>query len=169
MRILVLFSCSLFLLIAQAAPIETYTFETAEQEETFYKLNDELRCLVCQNQSIAESNADLAKDLRREIYKMISEGQSEAQIIDFMVQRYGDYVLYRPPFKPLTWLLWFGPAVIFFIGLFIVIRLVRAQSQERQAVTFSQEEMERIKNLHAEQAGAESDTESQRNKGMDDR
>ena len=153
MRFIYIFLTMLFLHlvpVVQAAPIETYTFETPEQEEIFYKLNDELRCLVCQNQNIAESNADLAKDLRREIYKMINEGQTEDQIVDFMVQRYGDYVLYRPPFKPLTWLLWFGPAVIFFIGLFIVIRLVKAQSEDKKVLSFSEEEVERIKNLYSE-------------------
>lgn len=155
-----LFICSFMLLMqwsssALAAPIETYTFETPAQEEAFYRLSDELRCLVCQNQNIAESNADLAKDLRREIYQMINEGQSEEQIIDFMVERYGDYVLYRPPFKPLTWLLWFGPAVIFFIGLFMVIRILKAQAKDKQAVTLSEKDLERIKQLHAEQGLSE--------------
>ena len=146
-----LFALLSFMPVVHAAPIETYTFDRPDQEEIFYRLNDELRCLVCQNQNIAESNADLAKDLRREIYNMINDGQTEEEIVDFMVQRYGDYVLYRPPFKPLTWLLWFGPVAIFCIGLIIVIRLVKAQSQDKQAVTFSEEEVERIKSLHAEQ------------------
>lgn len=134
-----------------AAPIETFKFDSPETEKVFHKLSDELRCLVCQNQNIAESNADLAKDLRLEIYTMLSEGKSEEEIVDFMVQRYGDYVLYRPPFKPMTWLLWFGPIIIFVLGLIFVVRFMKAQSADTQAETLSEEEVERIKSLHAEQ------------------
>jgi len=154
MRFLTVFSIILLLQAApvlQAAPIETYTFESAEQEEIFYKLSDELRCLVCQNQNIAESNADLAKDLRREIYNMINEGQSEEQIIDFMVQRYGDYVLYRPPMKPLTWLLWFGPAIVFLFGVYYAIKRFRSVSTDVPQSDLSEQDIERIKRLHAEQ------------------
>jgi cytochrome c-type biogenesis protein CcmH len=154
MRFLTVFSIILLLQAApvlQAAPIETYTFESPEQEETFYKLSDELRCLVCQNQNIAESNADLAKDLRREIYNMINEGQSEEQIIDFMVQRYGDYVLYRPPMKPLTWLLWFGPAIVFLFGVYYAIKRFRSLSTDVPQSDLSEQDIERIKRLHAEQ------------------
>lgn len=134
-----------------AAPIETFKFDSAETEKVFHKLSEELRCLVCQNQNIAESNADLAKDLRLEIYTMLSKGKSEEEIVDFMVQRYGDYVLYRPPFKPMTWLLWFGPIIVFVFGLIYVVRLMKSQSSEMQPESLSQEEIERIKNLHAEQ------------------
>jgi len=154
MRFLTVFSLILLLQAApvlQAAPIETYTFENAEQEEIFYKLSDELRCLVCQNQNIAESNADLAKDLRREIYNMISEGQTEEEIIEFMVQRYGDYVLYRPPMKPLTWLLWFGPAIVFLFGLYYAIKRFRSVSTDVLQADLSEQDIERIKRLHAEQ------------------
>jgi cytochrome c-type biogenesis protein CcmH len=154
MRFLTVFSLILLLQVApvlQAAPIETYTFENPEQEDIFYKLNDELRCLVCQNQNIAESNADLAKDLRREIYNMISEGQTEEEIVEFMVQRYGDYVLYRPPMKPLTWLLWFGPALVFLFGLYYAIKRFRSVSTDVPQSDLSEQDLERIKRLHAEQ------------------
>ena len=135
-----------------AAPIETFKFESAETEKVVHKLSEELRCLVCQNQNIAESNADLAKDLRLEIYTMLSAGKSEEEIVDFMVQRYGDYVLYRPPFKPMTWLLWFAPVIIFVFGLIYVVRLVKSQSSAaRQPAALSDEEINRIKNLHTEQ------------------
>lgn len=134
-----------------AAPIETFKFDSPEAEKTFHKLSDELRCLVCQNQNIAESNADLAKDLRLEIYTMLSQGKSEDEIVDFMVQRYGDYVLYRPPFKPMTWLLWFGPIIIFVIGLIFVIRFMKSQNEGGQVESLSEEDVERIKSLHAEQ------------------
>lgn len=137
--------------ITVAAPIETFKFDSPEAEKTFHKLSEELRCLVCQNQNIAESNADLAKDLRLEIYTMLKKGKTEAEIVDFMVQRYGDYVLYRPPFRPMTWLLWFGPAIVFAIGLFFVLRFMRSQKTDAQMESLSDADIERIKNLHAEQ------------------
>jgi len=134
-----------------AAPIETFSFDSPETEKIFHKLSEELRCLVCQNQNIAESNADLAKDLRLEIYTMLSDGKTEDEIVDFMVARYGDYVLYRPPFKPMTWLLWFGPVLMFAFGLVFVVRFLKSQSKSGQSESLSEEEIKRIKNLHAEQ------------------
>lgn len=95
-------------------------------------LSEQLRCLVCQNQSIAESNADLAVDLRREIGKQINAGKSDGEIIDFMVARYGDFVLYRPPLKAHTLLLWFGPALLAAAGLIAFTRVVR--NRRRRAV-----------------------------------
>jgi len=139
-----------FAVRAIAAPIETFKFDSPDTEKVFHKLSDELRCLVCQNQNIAESNADLAKDLRLEIYTMLMDGKTEDEIIDFMVQRYGDYVLYRPPFKPMTWLLWFGPLIVFLIGLIYAIRFMRSQSSEPSQESMSEEDIERVKNLHAD-------------------
>ncbi len=134
-----------------AAPIETFKFDSPENEKIFHKLSEELRCLVCQNQNVAESNADLAKDLRLEIYTMLTKGKTEKEIVDFMVKRYGDYVLYRPPFKPMTWLLWFGPAIAFVIGLIFVVRYMKSQNTSAPMKNLSEEDIERIKNLHAEQ------------------
>ncbi len=146
--LLVVLSCSFN---AVAAPVETFQFDSPENEKIFHKLSEELRCLVCQNQSVAESNADLAKDLRLEIYSMLQKGKTEEDIVSFMVDRYGDYVLYRPPFKPMTWLLWFGPIIAFFIGLIFVVRYMKAQSMRKQVESLSDADVERIKNLHAEQ------------------
>jgi cytochrome c-type biogenesis protein CcmH len=134
---------------AHAGPVVTYDFATAEQEALFIKLSEELRCLVCQNQSISDSNADLAKDLRDEIYGMLQQGKSEAEIVDFMVVRYGDFVLYRPPMKPVTWLLWFGPAVALLVGFVVVIRIVK-KLKRAAAVEMSAEEAERLKQLQSE-------------------
>lgn len=136
---------------AISAPVETFQFDSPETEKTFHKLSEELRCLVCQNQNVAESNADLAKDLRLEIYTMLSDGKTEDEIVDFMVQRYGDYVLYRPPLKPMTWLLWFGPVIIFAIALVFVVRFLKSQDDATQTDSLSKDDIERIKNLHAEQ------------------
>ena len=119
---------------AAGAAIEVYEFANAQQEEDFKELTFELRCLVCQNQNIADSNADLAKDLRNEIHKMLNEGQDKQQVVDFMVARYGDFVLYRPPVNTSTALLWFGPFLIGVVGLFLLVRFIRS-SAAKPAVT----------------------------------
>ncbi len=80
------------------------------------KLEEELRCLVCQNQSLADSNAPLAEDLRREVHALAAQGKDDEQIKQFLVQRYGDFVLYRPPVKATTWLLWAGPFLLLLVG-----------------------------------------------------
>ncbi len=85
----------------------------------------ELRCLVCQNESLASSNAELAVDLRREVRSLIEQGQSDADIRSFLVKRYGDFVLYKPEVKPVTWLLWFGPFVLLLLALAVALRLMR--------------------------------------------
>ena len=89
----------------------------------------ELRCLVCQNQTIADSHADLAQDLRQQVREMLQKGQSDAQIIDYMTQRYGDFVLYRPPVKSTTALLWYGPAVLMLGGLGVLAVVLRRRSK----------------------------------------
>lgn len=132
-----------------AGPVVTYDFASPEQEALFNKLSNELRCLVCQNQAIADSNADLAKDLRDEMYGMLQQGKSEAEIVDFMVARYGDFVMYRPPMKPVTWLLWFGPAIALIAGFFFVVRIVNKQKRAA-ANDMSSEEVERLKALQSE-------------------
>ena len=108
-------------------------------------LAEQLRCLVCQNQSIAESNAELAVDLRRQINEQISQGRSDSEIVDFMVQRYGDFVLYRPPFKTTTLLLWLGPGLLFAMGLGVLIynlRRRRAQRDEQPLTVAQQKQAE---------------------------
>ena len=97
-------------------------------EKRMVAISDELRCLVCQNESLSGSHAELANDLRREIRTLIKEGKSDAEIMDFMVSRYGDFVRYRPPVKGATLLLWFGPAALLFVGLFALIRYLRRRN-----------------------------------------
>lgn len=138
---------------AIAGPYETFEFDSPEKEKLFHKLSEELRCVVCQNQSIAESNAELAQDLRHKIYAMLNEGKSEKEITDFMVERYGDFVLYRPPVEPKTWLLWFGPVIAFFVGLIFVVRFLKSQSEKKPAPSLSEKDLERVKNLHAQKTG----------------
>ena len=131
---------------AQAA-IEAYQFKDAQTEAQYNELIDELRCLVCQNQNLADSDADLAKDLRQQTYEMLQAGKGRAEIIDYMVQRYGDFVLYRPPVKSNTLLLWGGPFVLLLIVLVAVFLRFRkpepADAPEQDAVS-------RAKNLLAE-------------------
>ena len=100
----------------------------AATEQRLVAISSELRCLVCQNESIAGSNAELANDLRREIRTMIRDGKSDAEIMDFMVSRYGDFVRYRPPLKGSTLLLWFGPVLLFVVALGAMVRYLRRRT-----------------------------------------
>ena len=129
------FSMSIFALLLclpmlAQAKVETYVFDTPAQEESYKKLTAELRCLVCQNQNLADSNAELALDMRRKTYEMVSAGKSEKEIVDFMVTRYGDFVMYRPPLKSTTMFLWFGPMILLAVAAVIVIVFIRKQKQQ---------------------------------------
>ncbi len=122
-------------LVAGAA-IEVHKFDDPGQEKLYKSLISELRCLVCQNQNLADSNADLAKDLREKTYEMVVAGKSKEEIIDWMVARYGDFVLYRPPLQRNTLLLWGGPFVIFLVGVVVLVRFIRRRpSGDRQVLT----------------------------------
>lgn len=126
MRVLLLMVFCLALSAPARAAIEAYQFESAQMEADYNKLINELRCLVCQNQNLAGSDADLAHDLRRETYEMLNEGKSPQQVVEFMVERYGDFVLYRPQFKSTTYLLWLGPFLLLIGVLALLIRRLRA-------------------------------------------
>lgn len=124
--------CTLFLVSTAAfgsAAQEAAMAADPVAEKRLQALSEELRCLVCQNQTIADSNAELAQDLRREVRTMIKDGKSDKEIIDFMVTRYGDFVLYRPPVKAITYLLWGGPLVLLVFGLFALQRYLRQRAQ----------------------------------------
>ncbi|MDJ0956648.1 MAG: cytochrome c-type biogenesis protein CcmH [Arenicellales bacterium] len=128
------------------AKVEVLQFDSVEQERRYNQLIEELRCLVCQNQNLADSNADLAKDLREKTYQMIKAGSSNEEIVDYMVDRYGDFVLYRPPVKLSTVILWTGPFVLLLIGLWVLVRLVR-QRRNQPVATLSQEQHEQAQRL----------------------
>jgi cytochrome c-type biogenesis protein CcmH len=98
-------------------------------EQRLIAISEEMRCLVCQNESLAGSRAELAQDLRRELRELIRAGKSDAEIKDFMVSRYGDFVLYRPPVKPTTWLLWGGPFVLMIGGVIALLVYLRRRGQ----------------------------------------
>jgi cytochrome c-type biogenesis protein CcmH len=98
-------------------------------EARMTRITSELRCLVCQNQTIADSNADLAADLRRETRELLRQGKSDAEIVDYLTARYGDFVLYRPPLRATTVLLWFGPAVMLVVGASVLVLVLRRRTR----------------------------------------
>lgn len=130
---------------AQSAPAVTESNEAAAtafdpvEHKRVLGISEQLRCLVCQNQSIAESNAELAVDLRNQVIEQINAGRTDEEIIKYMVDRYGDFVLYKPPFKASTVVLWLGPGVLFFgavIGFYISLRRRKKQvAQTERALT----------------------------------
>jgi cytochrome c-type biogenesis protein CcmH len=106
-----------FTAVAQKTGVqEPLVFASQQQQERFNKLTEELRCLVCQNQNLADSDAPLAHDLRREVHEMVLAGRTNKQIKEFLVTRYGDFVLYRPPVQKNTYLLWLAPLILLLIG-----------------------------------------------------
>ena len=124
------------------AGVEVHKFDNPEQEQQYNRLVAELRCLVCQNQNLADSNAELAQDLRQEVYEMIQNGATDQEIVSFMVARYGDFVLYRPPFKTTTAFLWIGPFIILAAGFVILLVFVR---KRRQSVAVELDETEQAR------------------------
>lgn len=120
------FITSFFLLFTNfaLANVATPVAENPELEKRVQAVAEELRCLVCQNQTIADSHADLAIDLKNQVREMLAQGKSNKEVTDYMVQRYGDFVLYRPPVKTTTWLLWFGPFLLLIGGIgFLMLKL----------------------------------------------
>ncbi|MGB0223777.1 MAG: cytochrome c-type biogenesis protein, partial [Marinobacterium sp.] len=119
---------ALFLLVllssSSFAAIDTHNFKSVEDEKRFHALAAELRCPKCQNQNIADSDSPIAKDLRTEVFRMIDEGAEDESIIDFMVTRYGDFVLYRPKMNSQTWLLWNGPFLVLGFGVLVILAVV---------------------------------------------
>ena len=123
--------------------LETFKFETKTEEQHFKDLIEELRCLVCQNQSLLDSDAELAHDLRAEVYDMVQEGKDDDEIVEFLVARYGDFVLYNPPVKPSNYLIWFGPFVLLLIAAIVLLRAIRRQKRTA-ATDISPEERTRL-------------------------
>ncbi len=122
-------------LFAQASDPTPLQFNDAAEEARFHKLTAELRCVMCQNQSLADSNAQIAHDLRREVLDLMREGRNDAEVKDFLVARYGEFVLYRPRVEGSTWLLWFGPALLLLVGGFVVARIVRRRANVAPGAT----------------------------------
>ncbi|GMR07467.1 MAG: cytochrome c-type biogenesis protein CcmH [Gammaproteobacteria bacterium] len=132
-----------FMQSAANAAVEVVQFDDKSKAKRYYKIISELRCLVCQNQNLAESNAPLAKDLRRQVYKMLNEDKTDAEIYDYMVSRYGEFVLYNPPLRATTLLLWIGPFIFLGIGVWSVIVIIRRRARA-PARAISNEERSRL-------------------------
>lgn len=122
-------------LLALAQAIQPLPFRDRAEEVRFQKLSTELRCPMCQNETLADSNAPIAHDLRRQIFEMMQAGKSDAEIKAYLVDRYSDFVLYKPPVEPKTWLLWFGPLVVLAIGGMVVAVQVRRRARQAPATT----------------------------------
>lgn len=138
-----------FLLFAQvslSAPLEV----APEYQERYHDLLNELRCLVCQNQTIAESDSELANDLRVEVNKMLNQGASDSEIIEFMANRYGDFVLYKPLVQPKTYLLWYGPFLFLALVLLMVLMFLKKHRPVADA-DLSKEEKQKLKSILKEQ------------------
>ncbi len=116
-------------------------------EKRLIAISSELRCLVCQNESLAGSNAELAQDLRREIRSLINDNKSDGEIMEFMVSRYGDFVRYRPPLKGTTLLLWFGPALLFAVALVALVRYLRRRDKALKDAPLSADEQRQADDL----------------------
>ena len=129
-----------------ASVFEPRSFTSSEHEQRYHALIEELRCLVCQNQTIADSNADLASDLRREVYRMVEDGRSAEEIAGFMVARYGDFVLYRPPLRGGTMLLWAGPFLLVTAGLAVLVVYLRRRRRS-PAAPIDEEARERLRRI----------------------
>lgn len=120
----ILIACLLSVSLCLHAAIETYQFDSPEQEARFRQLGYEIRCPKCQNQAIGDSDAEISGDLRAEVYRMLKDGANDEEIKEFMVARYGRYVLYNPPLNKHTLILWFGPAVLLILGgIFVGLRI----------------------------------------------
>ena len=120
----ILIACLLSVSLCLHAAIETYQFDSPEQEARFRQLGYELRCPKCQNQAIGDSDAEISGDLRAEVNRMLKDGATDDEIKEFMVARYGRYVLYNPPLDKHTLILWFGPAVLLILGgIFVGLRI----------------------------------------------
>ena len=141
--------------------VDVYEFSSEDRRERYQKFIEELRCPKCKNNNLAGTNSQIAEDLRRELYKMVEEGKSDKEIIDFMVARYGDFVLYRPPVQKNTLALWFAPLVLFGVGLIIIgvvvwsrRRLVKTPSAE-----LSEEDKAELDKLLTRKEGSKEDAQ----------
>ena len=148
---LVLAVISVFLLVTQSyvsAQVDTFEFDNDEQQSRFRQLSDELRCPMCQNTNLSGSTGGVAEDLRREIHRMILEGLSNEEIEQFMFERYGDFIFYRPRLRAETILLWFGPLVFLIIGGFVAYSIFRrANSVDQEAVGLDEEQEAKLNEL----------------------
>ncbi|PHZ84513.1 cytochrome c-type biogenesis protein [Paremcibacter congregatus] len=148
-HILILLICCLASVSAQAIGVDKDRLKDPVQEARAQEIMKQLRCLVCQNQSIVESDASLAQDLRAIVREQVKAGKTEAEILEFMTARYGDWVLLKPPVRGSTLVLWFGPLILLLGGGLLVIRYVRQRPETAQPSPLNAEEAEKLKKILA--------------------
>lgn len=146
MRALLLLLTLAFATVAHAA-IDTYGFDNDTQRERFAALTRELRCPKCQNQDLADSNAPIAADLRREIHRLMTEGKSDEEVVNYLVNRYGEFVRYKPAFEARTWLLWLGPGLLLAMGAGLGWILLRRRHATAPAATLDAADQARLATL----------------------
>ncbi|MGJ8692257.1 MAG: cytochrome c-type biogenesis protein [Thalassotalea sp.] len=127
-----------------ASPVDTYQFKDEVTKERYQALVKELRCPKCQNQNLADSNSQIAVDLRAQVYDMLNQGRADSEIMHYMVERYGDFVLYRPQVSKLTYILWFGPIVLIMIGAMVLFFIVRKKPNKPEDEQLSAEQAQKL-------------------------
>lgn len=140
-------ACVTVISVAHAVNLETYKFDDPQKEALFRELIDEIRCPKCQNQTIGDSDAALAKDLRDRTYLMVQQGASKQEVVDYMVARYGDFAYYRPPMKLSTLVLWVGPLLVIIVGAGVIF--VRVRARNNAEVEMSEQEQQQLDALRA--------------------
>lgn len=133
-------------LLAQAV-VETWEFDSDSQRQRYQQLIEELRCPKCQNQNLAGSDAEISADLRRELYRLLQDGRSDQEIIEFMVSRYGEFVLYRPPLDRKTAILWLAPWLMLLVGVVILLLILRRQRRNTAVAELSEADRRQLQQL----------------------
>lgn len=133
--------------------IDTFEFDNVAQEQLFYDLSKQLRCPKCQNQNIADSNAQLAKDLRNKTYELVRQGKSEQQVIDYMVARFGNFVRYDPPMTPATIFLWIGPLIFILLAFYFLLSQIKTQKKQNDPL--DEQESARLQKMLAKKVGSD--------------
>jgi len=132
---------------SNASPVETFAFKDDVTKVRFQTLTKELRCPKCQNQDLADSNSPIAADLRKQIYAQLTQGRSDQEIVDYMVARYGEFVLYRPRVTSLTYVLWFGPILALLLGAVIVVLILRSRNNKKEEPALTSTEQDKVSAL----------------------
>lgn len=133
--------------LAYAYSSETYVFKDEVTKKRYQALVKELRCPKCQNQNLADSNSPIAKDLKREVYELLEQGKADIEIVDFMVKRYGEFVLYRPRVSQLTYVLWFGPIVLLLIGGIAITVIVRKKPAKKASSALNERQRAQLNDI----------------------
>lgn len=144
------FSIFILILLVSAkalAAIDPYEFENETQRERYQQFVEDLRCPKCQNQNLAGSDAPIANDLRHELQRLLKEGKTDTEIVEYMVARYGEFILYEPPFDKKTAVLWLAPVVFFLIGLAVLINIARRRATSKASSELTQEEQAKLQQL----------------------